>query len=135
MKKLLLMAFVCGFALASCTGDQATTEPANHDATRMDQSQTEETATPQPAESTTPATTDKPGGGAVTPPKGSSPKGDAVVTPPKGTDPKGSSENTSERGESVKDADGKNTRDIIKPGMREDNVKNQKDRDVKPVKP
>lgn len=127
MKRLLLMAFVCGFALTSCGGDQAT-EPANHDATRMDQSQTEETVTPPPAESATPATTNKPSG-AVTPPKGN------TVTPPKGTDPKGSNENTPDRGTSVKNPDDKNTRDVIKPGMREDNIKNQKDRDVKAVKP
>ena len=89
-------------------------------------------ATEQPAAGTKVTKTEKPASGGGTSTKGGGgTKGDA--TTPKGevSKPEG---NNSDRGASVTTGGVKNTRDIVDPTKRQDNVKNQKDRDVTPVK-
>jgi hypothetical protein len=141
MKQLFLMAFVCTFALASCTNTDTSQPAQNIDQTQAVDSTAQaadttaqSVATEQPAAGTKVTKTEKPasGGGTSTKGNATTPKGDA--TTPKGevSKPEG---NNSDRGASVTTGSVKNTRDAVNPAMREDNVKNQKDRNVTPVKP
>ena len=129
------MAFVCTFALASCTNTDtsqpAQTQPVDSTAQVVDTT-AQPPATEQPAAGTKVTKTEKPASGGGTSTKGGGgTKGDA--TTPKGevSKPEG---NNSDRGASVTTGGVKNTRDIVDPTKRQDNVKNQKDRDVTPVK-
>lgn len=129
------MAFVCTFALASCT---------NPDTSQPEQTQPVDTtaqtpATEQPAAAGKTTKTDQHGGGSHGTKGGGSTKGDATTpkgdaTTPNGTNTKPEG-NNSDRGTSVTTGSEKNTRDVVNPAMRKDNVANQKDRDVKVVKP
>ena len=133
MKQLFLMAFVCTFALASCTNTDTSQPAQNIDQTQAVDSTAQaadttaqSVATEQPAAGTKVTKTEKPASGGGTSTKGGGgTKGDA--TTPKGevSKPEG---NNSDRGASVTTGGVKNTRDIVDPTKRQDNVKNQKDR-------
>lgn len=138
MKQLFLMAFVCTFALASCTNTD-TSQPAQNieqadTTTQAVDTTAQPPATEQPAAGTKVTKTVKPasGGGTSTKGGGTAPKGDATTPKGDNTKPAG---NNSDRGASVTTGGVKNTRDIVDPTKRQDNVKNQKDRNVTPVKP
>lgn len=141
MKQLFLMAFVCTFALASCTNTD-TSQPAQTQPVDSTAQVVDTTAQPAAAEEPTSGTkvtkTDQKGGGS-TKGGGTAPKGDAAAPKGDATAPKGEVSkpegNNSDRGASVTTGSEKNTRDVVNPAMREDHVKNQKDRNVTPVKP